>query len=247
MLNPVSSADPRSAGAAPDSSAGGYSVQHGDTLWDIAQRHGVALSQLIAVNPQIANPDLIYPGDNIQLPAGASVPDGSGGGDTGGGNAGGGAGPVQQPRTADVGPLTPGSGSGDEIAALAERFLGRNASELRGSSDLPMDPGCPSDVCCANFVSAVLQQAGVLGPGEHSNLVSGVVRMLQDRGWKIVDASQAKPGDVCVLNHDQHIELVHSNNGGDVTLIGSNNINPDGSQQVSFGSPYGGAWYLSPP
>ena len=47
---------------------GVYIVQKGDTLWGIAKRYGVALSALIAANPQIKNPNLIYPGDRVQIP-----------------------------------------------------------------------------------------------------------------------------------------------------------------------------------
>ena len=43
------------------------------------------------------------------------------------------------------------------------------------------------------------------------------------------------------------MELVHSNDNGKIKLIGSNNVNPDGSQRISFGNPFGNAWYLSPP
>jgi spore coat assembly protein SafA len=38
-----------------------YTVRKGDTLWGIAKRYGVTLSELIAANPQIKNPNLIYP------------------------------------------------------------------------------------------------------------------------------------------------------------------------------------------
>lgn len=53
-------------------SAGGdavvYVVCRGDTLWGIAKRYGVALTDLIAANPQIKNPNLIYPGDEVTIP-----------------------------------------------------------------------------------------------------------------------------------------------------------------------------------
>ena len=42
-------------------------VRKGDTLWGIAQRHGVSLTALIAANPQIKNPNLIYPGDEVNI------------------------------------------------------------------------------------------------------------------------------------------------------------------------------------
>ena len=45
-----------------------YTVKKGDTLWGIAKRYGVALADLIAANPQIKNPNLIYPGDRVTLP-----------------------------------------------------------------------------------------------------------------------------------------------------------------------------------
>ena len=42
--------------------------QKGDTLWGIAKRYGVALTKLIAANPQIKNPNLIYPGNEVRIP-----------------------------------------------------------------------------------------------------------------------------------------------------------------------------------
>ena len=55
------------------SSAGTYVVQWGDTLRKIADRMNVNLSDLIAVNPQLWNPNLIYFGEVINLPASASL------------------------------------------------------------------------------------------------------------------------------------------------------------------------------
>ena len=45
-----------------------YTVRKGDTLWGIAQRHGVTLTALISANPQIKNPNLIYTGDEVRIP-----------------------------------------------------------------------------------------------------------------------------------------------------------------------------------
>lgn len=45
-----------------------YIVRKGDTLWGIAKRYDVALTALIAANPQIKNPNLIYPGDRVNIP-----------------------------------------------------------------------------------------------------------------------------------------------------------------------------------
>ena len=44
-----------------------YTVQSGDTLWGISQRYDISLNDIIAMNPQIKNPDLIYPGDKVRV------------------------------------------------------------------------------------------------------------------------------------------------------------------------------------
>ena len=48
-----------------------YIVQPGDTLTAIAERFGVSLADLEAANPQITNPDLIFPEQVINIPDGA--------------------------------------------------------------------------------------------------------------------------------------------------------------------------------
>ncbi|RWZ55345.1 SafA/ExsA family spore coat assembly protein [Halobacillus fulvus] len=45
-----------------------YTVQSGDTLWKISKKYQIGLSEIINANSQIANPDLIYPGDRITIP-----------------------------------------------------------------------------------------------------------------------------------------------------------------------------------
>ncbi len=55
-------------------SAASYTVVPGDSLWKIAVRNQVGLSELIASNPKLKNPNLIYPGDVIEIPSlGTSV------------------------------------------------------------------------------------------------------------------------------------------------------------------------------
>lgn len=53
---------------------GTYTVQWGDTLGKIAAKTGTSVSALLAVNPQITNPSLIYTGQVINLPVGISAP-----------------------------------------------------------------------------------------------------------------------------------------------------------------------------
>ncbi len=52
-----------------------YTVQKGDSLWKIAQKYQVGLSELIQANPQIANPSLIYPGEKITVPLLTAIKD----------------------------------------------------------------------------------------------------------------------------------------------------------------------------
>lgn len=49
-------------------SAATHTVAPGDTLWKIAKRYEVGLSEIKSANPQIKNYDLIYPGQAITVP-----------------------------------------------------------------------------------------------------------------------------------------------------------------------------------
>ncbi len=53
--------------------SGTYIVQWGDTMRKIAARLNVSLSDLLAVNPQIGNPNQIYFGQVVNIPASASL------------------------------------------------------------------------------------------------------------------------------------------------------------------------------
>jgi LysM repeat protein len=52
----------------PGYGGGQITVQEGDTLSQIAEAAGVSLEDLIAANPDIADPNLIYPGQAINIP-----------------------------------------------------------------------------------------------------------------------------------------------------------------------------------
>jgi uncharacterized YkwD family protein/spore coat assembly protein SafA len=45
-----------------------HTVKSGDTLWIIAQRYQVGLSEIISANQQFKNPNLIYPGQKVYIP-----------------------------------------------------------------------------------------------------------------------------------------------------------------------------------
>jgi len=46
-----------------------YTVKSGDTMWKIAVKYQVGISEIISANTQIKNPDLIYPGERISIPS----------------------------------------------------------------------------------------------------------------------------------------------------------------------------------
>lgn len=50
------------------SAATAYTVVSGDSMWKIAVKNQVGLSEIKAANPQIYNPDLIYPGQVLTIP-----------------------------------------------------------------------------------------------------------------------------------------------------------------------------------
>ena len=45
-----------------------HTVVRGDTMWKLAVKYEVGTSEIIAANPQVKNPDLIYPGDRLVIP-----------------------------------------------------------------------------------------------------------------------------------------------------------------------------------
>lgn len=51
------------------SAASTHTVVKGDTMWKIAVKYEVGLSEIKDANPQIANPNLIYPGQVLNIPA----------------------------------------------------------------------------------------------------------------------------------------------------------------------------------
>ena len=194
---------------------GSYTVQTGDTLSGIANRYGTSY-QAIAQANGISNPNLIHPGQTLTIPGGTGGTGGSGGVS---GSSG----------------ATPGGGTSD-VLATAQKYLGQNASSLKGNGNdnLPMNANVPSNICCANFVSAVLTESGQLPANLHTDSVATLNSTLRSRGWTEVPASQAKPGDVVIIQGGgvSHTEIY----AGDGKMIGSNNTNADGTQKIGYGN-----------
>lgn len=45
-----------------------YEIKKGDTLWDISQEYGLKVEDILEINPQIENPDLIFPEQIVKIP-----------------------------------------------------------------------------------------------------------------------------------------------------------------------------------
>ena len=54
----------------PGTGGQGYIIRYGDTLYNIAWRHNTTVAAILAVNPQITNPNWIYAGQTLTLPPG---------------------------------------------------------------------------------------------------------------------------------------------------------------------------------
>lgn len=55
------------ASPAAGTAASCHTVSQGQTLWGIAQKYGIGLNELIALNPQIKNPNLIHVGQEVRV------------------------------------------------------------------------------------------------------------------------------------------------------------------------------------
>ncbi len=50
-----------------------HTVVKGDSLWRIAVKYEIGISELIKANPQFSDPNLIYPGQKVNIPEGAPL------------------------------------------------------------------------------------------------------------------------------------------------------------------------------
>ena len=50
-----------------------YTVQSGDSMWKIAVKFTTGISEIISANPQVKNPNMIYPGQKLTIPSQSSV------------------------------------------------------------------------------------------------------------------------------------------------------------------------------
>lgn len=206
-----------------------YRIRTGDTLSGIAHRYNTSVSALMRANPSISNPNLIYAGRTLNIPGARDEftrPTSS------------------RPATRPSAPTQP---SGPAPAAgssrpydLARQYLGWNARDLKVSNNAvgrAMQDWVPNNVNCANFVSGTLIASGQIRQSQGSASVYGLMGNLdRDSNFRRVSLSQARPGDVVSMRTPggQHVVLFAGWQNGRPLFIGSNNVNPDGSQRVSY-------------
>jgi hypothetical protein len=100
-----------------------------------------------------------------------------------------------------------------------------------------MQDWVPNNVNCANFVSGVLIAAGQIRQSQGNASVRGLMANLdRDPNFRRVSLSQARPGDVVSMrtNGGHHVVLFAGWQNGRPLFIGSNNVNRDGSQRVTY-------------
>lgn len=135
---------------------------------------------------------------------------------------------------ANAGPNVMHASAGNP-AGIAEGLQHRSADSIVANQDVPMDHGISDHEDCANFASGCLVKSGEISASQHTDSV-GTLRgeLLHQDGWHEESKSQVKPGDVCIVGGDQHVEIVDGvDKNGNVILIGSNNDLPNGAQEVT--------------
>lgn len=125
-MRPLPPSEPSSTASAPtprEPGPGGvYTVQRGDSLWVIAQRHNVSLNSLLSING-LNQSSVIRPGQELLIPSGGSAGSAS--------------------AAASGAPLPSGTTSytverGDSLSVIAQRH-GTTVSELRSLNNLSND------------------------------------------------------------------------------------------------------------
>ena len=219
-----------------------YRIKSGDTLSAIAKRNHTSVGALMKANPQIKNANLIIAGKSLNIPGSRDSYDGGQSRPVGGGRPSGtGGGRPTQQTQGPSGPTGPASqGPKGSPFDIAKSHLDKNAGSLKMEKSgvgADMEDWVPNNVNCANFVSACLEQAGQIKNGQHHNAVVGLAANLdKDPNFKRVSLANAKPGDVASMKTPggHHVVMYAGTKNGKPLFIGSNNINKDGSQRISF-------------
>lgn len=181
-----------------------YTINPGDTLTSIAQRHGTSIEALVRAN-NISNPDLIYAGDTLIIPGdNSNVPGGY---------------PAPDPKITD-GPYAPG-----ELTSIIDAFnvesnakyaaRGENTYCNLFASDVVQRLGAPLPLYVTNSQGEITDWLGATNMKEwlNGNLTSpGDYQQGTEVGWQRVDAATAanyaNNGYVSVAAGYGHIAVV---------------------------------------
>lgn len=90
---------------------------------------------------------------------------------------------------------------------------------------------------CANFVSGALVASGQLPASGANASVYGLRNNLDgDPNFRRVSLRDARPGDVVSMKTrgGQHVVMFAGWRDGKPLFLGSNNVNPDGTQKISY-------------
>lgn len=221
-----------------------YQIAWGDTLSKLAQRFNTSVDKLAKAN-NIANPDLIFAGASLKIPDGFDAAKGDSKVDlTGRSGTGGAPNFAANPSGHEFGVgQVDGSGAAQggqgSILGMAQKYLNRNAGDIKYGSDAlgkAMQDWVPNNVNCANFVSGVLIASGKLPANQGSAGVIDLMGKLDRNGYSRVSPSNMKPGDVVSMKTEngQHVVVCAGMKNGKPLFIGSNNVNSDGSQRVTY-------------
>ena len=204
-----------------------YRIQSGDTLWALSRRYGTTVDALMRANPQITNRNLIFTGAALNIPGRSDSFQAS-------------QGPAKRRSTDDS--FVPSKGGSNRAFQIARSELGKNAGSLKlehSAVGEAMADWVPNNVNCANFVSGCLVAAGQIRQSQASASVLGLMGNLdRDNDFRRVSLANAQPGDVVSMRtaHGHHVVMFAGWRNGKPMFIGSNNVNPDGSQRVTMGT-----------
>lgn len=179
-----------------------YTIQPGETLSQIADDFGVTLKQLLELNQQIDNPDLIFAGQQI------NVPTGSGANGAGAASA---SGSAPEWFSAAVGELgereIPGSDHNPKIVEYHQ------TTTLKATDD--------ETPWCSSFVNWCIKEAGIAGTN------SAAARSWTSWGNKL---SQPKKGCIVVFSssrgpHSGHVGFFERLQNDHIVVLGGNQQN----------------------
>ncbi len=208
-----------------------YRIEHGDTLSEIALRHGTSVQALLELNPQIAHPDLIYAGDSLRLPQGIAPRTGTA--EPAHPNPPGGTlSRLARDHDPDVATLTRRNGLGrPDWMDIARGEMGQK--ETLGSRHNPriveyhqsttLRARSDETAWCSSFVNWTLEKAGYRGTD------SAAAISWKNWGQPVGGLGRGREGDVVVLRNkatgQHHVGFLDHAGGGGVTLLGGNQSN----------------------